>query len=171
MSLNTDYAQNAIKHIINCLSVYRMHYNSYKRSSDNPGFLSTCDEFISEQLSKLPIEKRKEVRDIINEIVESEGIYYVKGGILYYVYNSNGTQCAIPISKVENIDDGAYSADTTFEYEETLVGLSTEGGQFTKVSSYKQNGVYTSRAKVYVSRDGNYDSDDGRTYINASHIP
>jgi hypothetical protein len=22
-----------------------------------------------------------------------------------------------------------------------------------------------------VSRDGNYDSDDGRTYINASHIP
>lgn len=171
MSLNTDDAQNAIKHIINCLSVYRMYYNSYKRSSDNPGFLSTCDEFISEQLSKLPIEKRKEVRDIINEIVESEGIYYVKGGILYYVYNSNGTQGAIPISKVENIDDGAYSADTTFEYEETLVGLSTEGGQFINVSSYKQNGVYTSRAKVYVSRDGNYDSDDGRTYINASHIP
>ena len=171
ISLNTDSAQDAIKHIINCLAVYRIHYNSYKRSSDNPGFSITCEDFISEQLSKLPIEKRNEIRNIIKEIVESDGVYYVKGGILYYVYNSNGAQSAIPISKVENIDDGAYSTDTTFEYEETLVGLSTEGGQFTSVSSYKQNGIYTSRAKVYVSRDGKYDSDDGRTYINASHIP
>lgn len=165
LKLNTDAANNAIRHIINCLSVYRLEANNFA------DFERICGDFISKQLSEIPTEKHREVVNIIKEIIKSDGIYYVKGGILYYVYNSNGNYKAIPISRVENIDDGAYSADTKFKYETTLVGLSTEGSRFTKTSEYKQDGVYFTTGKVYISKSGEWDSDDGHTYVNASHIP
>ena len=165
LKLNTDAANNAVRHIINCLAVYRLETNSFANFEKN------CSDFISKQLSEIPIEKHREIRNIIEEIIKSDGIYYVNGGVLYYVYDSNGNYKAIPISRVENIDDGAYSADTKFEYRPTLVGLSTEGSRFTKMSEYKQDGIYFTTGKVYISRNGEWDKDDGHTYVNASHIP